>query len=125
LLVITVLGLSRWGLFGVSLGMSTVEGVVSVFGQGLACALIGLSLRDLAISVIPAVRLTMLCALATVAGRTAAMLTGASGGMVLIAAAAPAALAYLWIERSNAADLIGRAFVPAAGARAKASEAQA
>ena len=125
LLVITVLGLSRWGLFGVSLGMSTVEGVVSVFGQGLACALIGLSLRDLAISVIPAVRLTMLCALATVAGRTAAMLTGASGGMVLIAAAAPAALAYLWMERSNAADLIGRAFVPAAGTRAKASEARA
>jgi O-antigen/teichoic acid export membrane protein len=125
LLVITVLGLSRWGLFGVGLGMSTVEGVVSVFGQGLACALIGLSLRDLTTSAIPAVRLTMLCALATVAGRTAAMLAGVSGGMVLIAAAAPAALAYLWMERSNAADLIGRAFVPAAGTRAKASEARA
>jgi len=125
LLVITVLGLSRWGLFGVSLGMSAVEGVVSVFGQGLACALIGLSLRDLTTSAIPAVRLTMLCALATVAGRTAAMFAGASGGMVLIAAAAPAALAYLWMERSNAADLIGRAFVPAAGTRAKASEARA
>jgi len=98
---------------------------VSVFGQGLACALIGLSLRDLTTSAIPAVRLTMLCALATVAGRTAAMLAGASGGMVLIAAAAPAALAYLWMERSNAADLIGRAFVAAAGTRAKASEARA
>jgi O-antigen/teichoic acid export membrane protein len=125
LLVIAVLSLARWGLFGVSLGMSTVEGVVSIFGQGLACALIGLSLRDLATSSIPALRLTVLCALATVAGKAVAILAGASGGVVLIAAATPPALAYLWMERSNAADLIGRAFVPAAGARAKASEAQA
>jgi hypothetical protein len=102
--------------------MSTVEGLVSVFGQGLACALIGLSLRDLATSAIPALRLTVLCALATVAGKAAAMLAGEHDAIVLVAAAAPPAMVYLWMERSNAMDLIGRAFVPAA---TKASEAQA
>ncbi len=121
LLLIAVLSLARWGLFGISLGMSTVEGLVSVFGQGLACALIGLSLRDLAISAVPALRLTALCALATVAGRTAAMLAGERSAIVLLAAAAPPTLVYLWMERSHAMDLIGRAFVPAT----KASEARA
>jgi O-antigen/teichoic acid export membrane protein len=115
LLVIAVISSARWGLFGVSLGMSAVEGAVSIFGQSLACALIGLSLRNLATSAIPAIRLTVLCALATAAGKTAAMLAGADAGIVLIAAAVPPALVYLWMERSNAMDLIGRAFVPAAG----------
>jgi O-antigen/teichoic acid export membrane protein len=125
LLVIAVVGLARWGLFGVSLGMSGVESVVSVAGQSLACTLIGLSLRDLARSGIPAVRLTVLCALATLAGRTTALIAGVSGATVLIAAAVPPTLVYLWLERSNAMDLIGRAFVPAAGAQAKTSQAQA
>jgi O-antigen/teichoic acid export membrane protein len=125
LLVITVLGLAQWGLFGVSLGMSGVESVVSVAGQAIACALIGLTLRDLARSAIPALRLTVFCALATAAGRTAAMLAGESGAMLLIAAAVPPTLVYLWMERSNAMDLVGRAFVPAAGAQAKTSRAQA
>ena len=123
LLVITVLGLARWGLFGVSLGMSVVETVVSMIGQAIACGLIGLSLRDLARSSIPALRLTVVCALATVAGRTGAMLAGARGSTVLIAAVAAPALVYLWLERSNAMDLIGKAFVPSAPA--KASEARA
>ena len=78
--------------------------------------MIGLSLRNLATSAIPAIRLTVLCALAIAAGKTAAMLAGADAGIVLIAAAVPPALIYLWMERSNAIDLIGRAFVPAAGA---------
>ena len=58
LLVIAVVSLAPLGLFGVSLGMSMVEGLVSVVGQALACALIGLSLLDLARSVRPALRLT-------------------------------------------------------------------
>jgi hypothetical protein len=43
----------------------------------------------------------------------------------LVAAAAPPALIYLWMERSNAMDLIGRAFVPAPEPQTKASEVQA
>lgn len=125
LLVIVVLGLARFGLFGISAGMSVVESVVSVAGQALACSLLGLSLRDLARAGIPAFRLAVLCALATVAGKTAATLAAAGGATILIAAALPAALVYLWLERSNAMDLIGKAFVPAAGARPKASQAQA
>lgn len=125
LLVIAVVGLARFGLFGVSLGMSGVEGVVSVAGQALACALVGLGLRDLARFGMPAVRLTVLCALATLGGRTAASVAGGSSATVLIAAAVPPTLVYLWLERSNAMDLIGKAFVPAAGAQAKASQAQA
>jgi EamA domain-containing membrane protein RarD len=121
--VIAVTGLARFGLFGVSVGMSVVEGLVSIGGQAVACALIGLTLRDLARSAMPAVRLALLCALATVAGRTVATLAEASGAMMLVAAALPPALVYLWLERSNAMELIGKAFVP--GARPKPSQAQA
>ena len=130
LLVITVVGLSRWGLFGVSLGMSAVEGAVSVVGQALACELIALRLWNLAVAALPAIRLTVLCALATLAGRTLAKIAmpdgiGSNHTVVLLAAALPAALIYLWIERSHAADLIGKAFVPGGGVRTKASQAQA
>jgi PST family polysaccharide transporter len=125
LLVTAVLSFSRWGLFGVSLGMSAVEAIVSVLGQALACALIGLSLRDLVRSGIPALRLAALCALATAAGKTAAILAGETGAIVLVAAAAPPALIYLWMERSNAMDLIGKAFVSPPKPQTEASEAQA
>ena len=124
LLVIAVVGLAPLGLFGVSVGMSLVEGVVSVAGQALACALIGLSLLDLARSVGPALRLTLLCALATLSGRTVATFAGAGDATVLVAAALPPALVYLWMERSNAMDLIGKAFVPSASARPKPSQTQ-
>jgi hypothetical protein len=124
LLVIAVVGLAPLGLFGVSVGMSLVEGVVSVAGQALACALIGLSLLDLARSVGPALRLTLLCALATLSGRTVATFAGAGDATVLVAAALPPALVYLWMERSNAMDLIGKAFVPSARARPKPSQTQ-
>jgi O-antigen/teichoic acid export membrane protein len=123
LLVITVLGVERWGLFGVSLGMSVVETVVSIVGQAIACALIGLTLRDLIYSSGPALRLTAVCALATVVAKTAVTLAGARESTVLIAAVAAPALVYLWLERSNAVDLIGKAFVPSAPP--KPSQAQA
>jgi hypothetical protein len=45
------------------------------------------------------------------------MLAGATGATILVAAAVPPTLVYLWLERSNAADLIGRAFVTSAPAR--------
>lgn len=124
LLIIAVLGLSRWGLFGVSIGMSMVEGAISVFGQWLACALVGLSLERLALSAGPAVRLMLVCAFATLAGKTLGSLAMTSGAIsshavVLVACVLPAALLYLWLERAHAMDLIGRAFVPAQ-AQAKA-----
>ncbi len=117
LLVIAVLGLARWGLFGVSAGMSMVEGTVSVLGQWLACALIGLSLGHLAMAAGSALRLTAVCAAATLAGKTLGWVAIGSGAIsshaiVLAAAALPPVLLYLWLERSHAMDLIGRAFVP-------------
>jgi hypothetical protein len=105
--------------------MSLVEGVASVAGQALACALIGLSLLDLARSGMPALRLTLLCALATISGRAVAAFAGAADATALVAAALPPALVYLWMERSNAMDLIGKAFLPSAGARPKPSQTQA
>ena len=117
LLVIAVLGLARWRLLGVSAGMSMVEGTVSVFGQWLACALIGLSLGQLAMAAGSALRLTALCAAATLAGKTLGWMAISSGvisnhAILLLAAALPPALLYLWMERSHAMDLIGRAFLP-------------
>jgi hypothetical protein len=56
-----------------------------------------------------------------VAGKEIATFAMAGSATILIAAAVPPALVYLWMERSNAMDLIGKAFVPPA----KPSEAQA
>jgi O-antigen/teichoic acid export membrane protein len=112
LIVAVVIWAARWELFGVSLGMSAVEGVVSVGGQALACALLGLTLRDLLDPAMPGLRLAALCGLCTLAGRTILILAGFKGAPVLIAAVAPAALAYAWMERSNAVEMISKAFAP-------------
>ena len=116
-IVVTVLSLARWGLPAVSAGMSVVECAISVAGQLLTCALVEISLGDLAAASIHAVRLTLLCLLATLAGRSVAMMAGLAPGAVLLAAVLPAVLAYAWMEGSNVIETINKAFGVGSGAQ--------
>jgi lipopolysaccharide exporter len=112
LIVAAVWGSARWGLFGVSAAMGMVEGAVSVAGLALACALLELRLGALARTAVAGLRLAALCGVCTFAGRTVAMAAGYHGAPVLAAAALPAALAYLWMARSSAIEMIAQAFAP-------------
>ncbi len=113
LIVAAVWGCARWGLFGVSAGMSIVEGAMSVAGLAMACALVELPLGALARAAAGGVRLTLLCGLCIVAGRTAAMAAGYRDAPVLAAAALPAALAYVWMERASISAMLAQAFARA------------
>ena len=116
-IVVTVCCFANWGLAAVSAGMSAVEFAISIAGQILACALVDATFGDLAIASLPAVRLTLLCMLATFAGRTIAMMAGLQPGFVLIGAVLPAALTYAWMEGSNAVETIKRALSAGGGAQ--------
>jgi hypothetical protein len=88
-----------------------------VAGQLLTCALVEISLGDLAAASIHAGRLTLLCLLATLAGRSVAMMAGLAPGAVLLAAVLPAVLAYAWMEGSNVIETINKAFGVGSGAQ--------
>jgi O-antigen/teichoic acid export membrane protein len=123
-IVVTILSLARWGLPAVSAGMSAVECAISVAGLLLACALVDINLWDLAVASIHAVRLTLLCLLATFAGRSLAIMSGFAPGIVLLAAILPAALAYIWMEGSNLVETINKALGVGGGAQADAVPTQ-
>jgi PST family polysaccharide transporter len=123
-IVMTVCGLASWGLAAVSAGMSAVEFAISVAGQFLACELVDASLADLARASARAVRLTLLCMLATFAGRSIAMMAGLPPGVVLLGAILPAALTYLWMEGSNAIETIRTALSIGGAARPRPVEAR-
>lgn len=124
LIVAAVCGFERWGLFGVSSGMSAVEAAVSVAGVALAGMLLGVGPRDLARTATPGLRLAVICGLCAFVGRSVAMAAGYDGAMLLAGAAAPAALAYGWMEGSQAIEMIARAFAPAAREPAEAPQPQ-
>lgn len=113
LIVVAVWGFARWGLFGVSVAMSAIEGVMSVAGLALACALLELRLSVLARAAVAGVRLALVCGLCTLVGRTAAMAAGYRGAPVLAAGVLPGALAYLWMERASLAAMLAQAFARA------------
>ncbi|HZO81755.1 MAG TPA: oligosaccharide flippase family protein [Candidatus Binataceae bacterium] len=108
LIVAAVWGCARWGLFGVSAGMSVAEGVVSVMGVALACTLLEIPAGALVRAAAPAVWLAVLCGLCTFAGRAAAMAAGWHGVPLLAAAALPAAIAWAWMERARIAAMFAQ-----------------
>jgi O-antigen/teichoic acid export membrane protein len=108
-IVVTICGLARWGLAGVSAGMSVVECAISVAGQLLACRLVDVRLGALVAASVKATRLTLLCLLGTLAGRSLAMLAGLQPGAVFLAAVILSALVYAWIEGSNLIETINKA----------------
>lgn len=112
LLIVTVIGLAPWGLFGVSAGMSVLEGVGSVVGIWAACVLAEVTLPEIVQATIPSLRLTLVCGLATMAGRSLAIAAGADRPVVMIAAIVPAVLLYAWMEGATVLEMVGTALRP-------------
>ncbi len=110
LIVIAVTSLARAGLPGVSAGMSVVEGVIAVGGIYLACQLIGLKPRALLPAVVPGLRLTVWCVIATIAGKAIAMLGEFDGPAVLAFVAIPPALVFVALQGSEIGRLLEKAF---------------
>lgn len=110
LIVIAVGALSGTGLAGVCIGMSVVEGAISVIGQWMASWLIGLELSDLLKAGWPGLRLGALCCVSMLAGSVIATALGFTGPARLLFEALPPALVFLWLEATAVRDLVGSAF---------------
>jgi PST family polysaccharide transporter len=110
LVVITVYELAAFGLTGVSIGRSVVEVVISIAGQWLACLLIGVSLSDLVIALLPGIRLALMCGIAAGAGKIIAGHWVTTGPIALLLIALPAALVYCWLEFASAVRMFTNGF---------------
>ena len=109
-IVLAVSSTAFLGLVAVSSSMSAVEGVISIAGQWMACALIGLSIFDLAEAAMPSLTLTVLCALATLAGKTLAAAFELNGIFAIAAIMLPPALVFLWREAEEVQEMVAGAF---------------
>jgi O-antigen/teichoic acid export membrane protein len=116
LIVATVGILSRFGLVGVSAGMSIVEAMIAVAGIYSACRLIELRMTGLFSSIMPGLRLALCCAAAAIAGKAFVMWFGIQGPVALLVLAFPTAVTFLLLEKSEVnrivIQLFGRRAVP-------------
>jgi PST family polysaccharide transporter len=110
LLVAIILLTAQQGLSVVSVGVSAVEGIISIVGQYIVCSLIGFRLRDLMSAMVPGSRLALACMLATAAGKIVGIWFGVKAPFVLLLVAVPPAAVFSWLEAGDAAQLIGTAF---------------
>jgi hypothetical protein len=110
LIVIAVFALASTGLWGISVGMSVVEGLISILGLALACNLIGVGFSDFLESSMPGIRLAAICALATFAGKFVSDSAGLQGPASLALIALPPAIVYCWRESSVALQMFADAF---------------
>ena len=110
LVVLTIFGLARTGLVGVSMGRSAVEVVMSIAGQWLVCVLLGIGLKDLVVAILPGARLALMCAIAVIAGKVTASACGTEGIGTLLLVMGPPAIVYCWRESSTAMRMFGDTF---------------
>jgi lipopolysaccharide exporter len=110
LVVVTIFGLARTGLVGVSMGRSAIEVVMSIAGQWLVCMLLGIGLTDLVVAILPGARLALLCAVAVIAGKITASACGTQGLATLLLIMGPPAIVYCWRESSTAMRMFGDTF---------------
>ena len=110
LLVVVIALTAHRGLAVVSLGVSAVEGIVSIGAQFAVCRLIGFRFRDLLPAIVPGTRLAIACMLATAVGKAVGMWFGVKAPFVLVLVAVPPALVFSWLQAGDAAQMIGTAF---------------
>ena len=122
LIIAVVIPTSVVSLDAVSIGMSAVESVVTIGGVWLACALIDLSLIRLAEEAVPALIVTVLCALATLAGKSLAIALDLHGAAVAVFGIVPALVVFTWREAAVFRTMAGRAFSSDRTARVELSE---
>jgi O-antigen/teichoic acid export membrane protein len=110
LIVAAVVSTARFGLIGVSASVSGVEAFISIAGQLVVCVLVELELKKVVEAALPGLRVALVCMLATLAGRTMGKLALIHGPLVLLFAAIPAVLCFLWLEGDDAARIAANAF---------------
>lgn len=113
-LLATVIPIASFGLGAVSAGMGLVEGTVSILGLYLVCRLIELRLGDLFSAFVPGAWLAMFCAIAAIAAKELGSLAGLEPVLLLVMEAVFPAIVFLWLEAPMFADMISKAFRPAA-----------
>ena len=94
LIIVVISLLAHTGLVGVSLGMGMVEVTVSVFGQLLVCALIGIILPIIGAAMVPGIKLATMCVIATFAGEFIATICHLQGMASLLVIAIPPAVVF-------------------------------
>lgn len=113
LIVAVIWTFKGYGIFGISVGMSIVEGATSLAGMALAAWLINTRLRDLLIFALPGLRLAGLCALATLAGKLIAHVADLEGVAALAPMVLLPAVTLCWIEGATMSRMFGAAFIRA------------
>jgi O-antigen/teichoic acid export membrane protein len=122
LIIAVVIPTSVIGLDAVSIGMSAVESVVTLGGLWLTCVLVDMRVVTLAREALPALVLTVMCALATLAGKSLAIAVGLHGAAVAVFAMIPALLVFTWREAAVFGTLARSAFSSKGPARVDLSE---
>ncbi len=101
---------ARFGLIGISAAMSIVEAAISLVGIYVACRLIDLKLMHFALTLLPAAKLTVFCAISAGISKAAALYAGLEGPIVLLTIAPLPIAIYCWFEAPTLARMIGTAF---------------
>ncbi|HJU11433.1 MAG TPA: oligosaccharide flippase family protein, partial [Candidatus Binataceae bacterium] len=110
-LIVAGIGLTAsMGLIAICGAVSIIEGAISIIGQYLVCLLVGMRLRDLAAAVIPGLRITAVCAVATIVGKFAAAALDIRAPMVLAFVVVPPAAAFCWMQAAEVQGMVRRAF---------------
>jgi PST family polysaccharide transporter len=111
LMIVAAVGLTaRMGLIVVCGAVGIVEATISIVGQYLVCLLVGIRLRELAAAVIPGLRITAACMIATALGKFAAAIMGVEAPLVLAMVVGPPAIVFCWLEAGELAMMARRAF---------------
>jgi PST family polysaccharide transporter len=105
-LVVIILLTAQHGLSAVSVGVSIVEGLISIVAQYLVCSLVGLRLRAVMSAMLPGTRIAAASMLATTAGKMVGTWLCAKPPFVLGMAVGPAAIVFLWLQAGDAARMI-------------------
>ena len=110
LLVGIILMTAHRGLAAVTIGVSAVEAIISLAAQYLVSILTGFRWRDLLRVILPGSRLALACMLATAVGKAAGIWLEVKPPFVLALVAIPPAIVFSWLQKGDAAQMIGSAF---------------
>jgi hypothetical protein len=97
------------GLVAVCAAVSVVEATSSIIGQYLICLLLGMRLREVAAVLIPGLRITVACAMATTIGKLIGAALNIHAPLVLAFVAAPPAVVFLWLQADEMQGMVRRA----------------
>ena len=98
LIAIAVIATAKVGLIGVSASVGLVEALISISGQFVVCALIGLTLDSLLTALNPSIRITAFCLITISASAVVARSLGLSAPAALVLLTLPTGLTYCWLQ---------------------------